>query len=127
MIKFFLSDKFVSLELGSTNELLPEQPVGSVSSVGNVVKKHLQLLVIIKVCSDDCTNWGGGGKSSSCNVLRGEHIAIRFSCSKLIYVPHCPVLCLYPKFRVAALQEESVWSVPVAISDIRLSISVEVS
>lgn len=37
-------------------EKLPEQPVRSIASVSNIVEKHLQLLVIVKVSSDDCAN-----------------------------------------------------------------------
>lgn len=33
--------------------MLPEQPVGGIASVRNVVEKHVQLLVIVKVGSDD--------------------------------------------------------------------------
>lgn len=37
-------------------EILPEQPVGGVASVSNIVEKHVELLVIVKVGSDDCAN-----------------------------------------------------------------------
>lgn len=37
-----------------------------------------------------------------------------------------PVLLPYPEFRVTALQEKSVWAVPVAIDNVCLSITVEV-
>lgn len=37
-------------------EMLPEQSVGGGTSVSNIVEKHLQLFVIVKVGSDDCAN-----------------------------------------------------------------------
>lgn len=37
-------------------EMLPEKPVRGIASVSDVVEKHVQLLVIVKVGSDDCAN-----------------------------------------------------------------------
>lgn len=37
-------------------EVSPEQPVRSFASISNVVEKHIQLLVVVKVGSDDCAN-----------------------------------------------------------------------
>ncbi len=50
-------------------EMLPEQSVGGGTSVSNIVEKHLQLFVIVKVGSDDCANRWWSSKSSSSNVL----------------------------------------------------------
>lgn len=50
-------------------EMLPEQPVRGVASVSNIVEKHVQLLVIVKVGNDDCPNRRGSSKSSSSYVL----------------------------------------------------------
>lgn len=35
---------------------VPEDSVGGVSLVSDVIEEHLKLLVIIKVCSDNSTN-----------------------------------------------------------------------
>lgn len=50
-------------------EASPEQPVGGTAPVGNIVEKHVQLLVIVEVGGDDCANRWRISKSSSSNVL----------------------------------------------------------
>lgn len=45
----------------------------------------------------------------------------------LLFFYHWAVVLPYTKFRVAALQEESVWAIPVAIDNVRFSITIEVS
>lgn len=54
---------------------LPENSVRSALSVENVVEKHLQLLVIVKVGGDDCADRRGSGKPSGRNVLEGRERA----------------------------------------------------
>lgn len=51
---------------------LPENSVGSALSVENVVEKHLQLLVVVKVGGDDCADRRGSSESRGRNVLKGR-------------------------------------------------------
>lgn len=66
-----------------------------------------------------------------CQVLLYETLCILeiFICQPLFsfLFRYCPVLLPYPEFRVAALQEKSVWAIPVAVDDVCLSIAIEVS
>lgn len=102
---------------------LPENSVRSALFVENVVEKHLQLLVIVEVGSDDCADGRASSKSRGRNVLKGR---TRLRCD-LIKPSAKPLLRRsYPECRVAALQEQSVGAVPVAIDDVRPSIAVEV-
>lgn len=116
-------------------EVSPEQPVGGTAPVGNIVEKHVQLLVIVEVSSDDCANGRGISKSSSSNVLH-ERTLSALAMSNTLYhrtfnchpaFLHCPVLLPHPECRVAALQEKSVGAVPVAVHNICLPIAIEVS
>lgn len=120
--------------------LLPEDSVRGVSSVGNVVEKHIQLLVVIKVSSNDGAHRGGGCKCCSGYVLHTKthysqviyYIRIvpfnpGLSGTHSLSVPHYRVPFPYPELVVAALQEKSVWAVPVAVDNVCLSIAVEVS
>lgn len=102
---------------------LPENSIWSTLSVKNVVKKHLQLLVIVKVGSDDCADRRGSSKFCSRNVLKGR---TRLRCDLIKASAKRPLRRSYPERRVAALQEKSVGAVPVAIDDVRPSIAVEV-
>lgn len=102
---------------------LPENSVRSALFVENVVEKHLQLLVIVKVGGDDCADRRASSKPRSRNVLKGR---TRLRCD---LIKPCLKRLLprsYPEYRVAALQEKSVWAVPVAVDDVRPSIAVEV-
>lgn len=37
-------------------EMLPEHPVRGIVSITNIIEKHVQILVIVKVSNDDCAN-----------------------------------------------------------------------
>lgn len=102
---------------------LPENSVRSAFSVENVVEKHLQLLVIVKVGSDDRADRRGSSESRSRNVLKGR---TRLRCDLIKPFAKRLLRRSYPERRVAALQEKSVGAVPVAIDDVRPSIAVEV-
>lgn len=102
---------------------LPENSVRSALSVENVVEKHLQLLVIVKVGSDDCAHRRASGKFRSGDVLKGR---TRLRCDLIKPFTKRLRRRSYPERRVAALQEKSVGAVPVAIDDVRPSIAVEV-
>lgn len=116
--------------LHTIGKMLPEQPVGGVASVSNVVKKHVQLLVIVKVGNNDCADRRGGCKSPRSYVLHErQHDQVLIYQPDFSKVPLCcwPVLLPYTKFRVAALQEKSVLAVPVAINNVCLPVTIEVS
>lgn len=65
---------------------LPEDSIGSTFSVVNIVEKHLQLLVIIKVSSDDGANGRGRGKAWARNILssRTSSGVTLSDCAKLL-------------------------------------------
>lgn len=48
---------------------LPEDSVGGAASVCNVVEKDLQLLVVVKISSNDGANRGWCGKGLCGNIL----------------------------------------------------------
>lgn len=56
--------------------VLPEQPVGGVTSVGDVVEEHLQLLVVVKVRRNDCTNGGRSREPPRRNILQAADCAV---------------------------------------------------
>lgn len=49
---------------------VPKEPVGRGAPVGDVIEEDLQLVVIVKVCSDNGANRGRHGKLLGCYVLR---------------------------------------------------------
>ncbi len=49
---------------------VPKEPVGGGAPVGDVIEEDLQLVVIVKVCSNNGANWGRHGKLLGCYVLR---------------------------------------------------------
>lgn len=49
---------------------VPKEPVGRWTPVGDVIEEDLQLVVIVKVCSDDGANRGRHGKLLGRYVLR---------------------------------------------------------
>lgn len=48
---------------------VPKESVGGGASVSDVIEEHLQLVVIVKICSDNSSNRGGHGKLLGCYVL----------------------------------------------------------
>lgn len=49
--------------------LVPEEPVGRGAPVSNVIEEDLQLVVVVKVCSNNSSNRGWHGKLLGCYVL----------------------------------------------------------
>lgn len=88
----------------------------------DIVEEHLQLLVVVKVSSDDCANRRGSSKASGRDVLsRKSELRRRF-----VGLCKAAALLSYPEVRVAALQEKPVGTVPVAVDDVCLSVAVKV-
>lgn len=52
-----------------TSGILPEDPVRGVASVSNIVEKHIQFSVVVKVSGDDRANGRGLSKFSCSYVL----------------------------------------------------------
>ncbi len=52
---------------------VPEEPVCRGTPVGDIIEEDLQLVVIVKVGSDDGANWRRHGKLLGCDVLRSKN------------------------------------------------------
>lgn len=50
--------------------MVPEKPVRCVATISNVVEKHVQLFIIVKIGNDDCANGRGSSKPTTSNVLQ---------------------------------------------------------
>lgn len=48
---------------------VPKEPVGRRAPVGDVIEEDFQLVVIVKVCSNNGANGGRHGKLLGCYVL----------------------------------------------------------
>lgn len=51
------------------SEWVPKQSVDGGAPVGDVIEEDLQLIVIVKICSNNGANWGWHGKLLGCYVL----------------------------------------------------------
>lgn len=51
---------------------VPKESVDRGAPVGDVIEEDLQLVVIVKVCSDNGANWRRHGKLLGCYVLGAE-------------------------------------------------------
>lgn len=58
---------------------VPEEPVGRWAPIGNVIEEDLQLVVIVKVCSNDCSDRRWHGKLLGCYILTHTHTYTQIS------------------------------------------------
>lgn len=69
--------------------LAPKKSVGRRAPVGDVVEKNLQLVVIVKVCSDD-----GAHRRRHGELLRGDVLETMTHTHLLVYL--CGDCCPFP-------------------------------
>jgi len=98
--------------------------------VCHVVEEHFQVLVIVKVCSDEGSDGGGAGERCSGYILdRRENITGLSRVKKLPICDlfHCHVLSPHTETMVGPLHEEPVGAVPVSVDYVHPSVAVKVS
>lgn len=107
--------------------MAPEKLVGRIASVSDIVEEHIQLSVVVKVGHNDRADGRGSSKGSACDVLQ-RRATPRFSLSgRTEHKIFClSIIASHAEIRAAALQEESVWTHPISVDDVRLPVTVEV-